>query len=125
MKKAKRVVPVLVVAILSCFCLLGCNLVKKQSDENKRYDVTIRIANNFGQTWEFPPNVSELRYEFEYTGEEMRFYVDAYKLSDHPRWSEYWFEPKGEGADVFDSSFHKVNQRYDEEDPRCICEKGV
>ena len=25
-------------------------------------------------------------YEFEYTGEEMYFWVDSYNLPDHPRW---------------------------------------
>ena len=113
-------IPIVSCFLVLCFCLTGCGDNKK----SKKYDVTIKITNNFGSEWVFTPDVSELTYEFEYTGEEMYFYVDSYNLSEHPRWSEKWFSPSGEGADVFDSSYGKVNQRYDEEDPICICEKG-
>ena len=105
--------------LLLCLCLTGCG-----EKEKKKYDVTIKITNNFNGEWIFTPDVSELTYEFEYTGEEMYFYIDSYNLSDHPRWSEKWFAPSGEGADTFDTSYGKVNQRYDEEDPICICERG-
>lgn len=113
-------IPIVSCFLVLCFCLTGCGGNKK----SEKYDVTIKIKNNFGSEWVFTPDVSELTYEFEYTGEEMYFYVDSYNLSEHPRWSEKWFSPSGEGADVFDSSYGKVNQRYDEEDPICICEKG-
>lgn len=121
MNNFKRlIIPIVSCFLVLCFCLTGCGDNKK----SKKYDVTIKITNNFGSEWVFTPDVSELTYEFEYTGEEMYFYVDSYNLSEHPRWSEKWFSPSGEGADVFDSSYGKVNQRYDEEDPICICEKG-
>ena len=113
-------IPIVSCFLVLCFCLTGCGDNKK----SEKYDVTIKITNNFGSEWVFTPDVSELTYEFEYTGEEMYFYVDSYNLSEHPRWSEKWFSPSGEGADLFDSSYGKVNQRYDEEDPICICEKG-
>ena len=121
MNNFKRlIIPIVSCFLVLCFCLTGCGDNKK----SEKYDVTIKITNNFGSEWVFTPDVSELTYEFEYTGEEMYFYVDSYNLSEHPRWSEKWFSPSGEGADVFDSSYGKVNQRYDEEDPICICEKG-
>lgn len=113
-------IPIVSCFLVLCFCLTGCGDNKK----SEKYDVTIKIMNNFGSVGIYPPDVSELTYEFEYTGEEMYFYVDSYNLSEHPRWSDKWFSPSGEGADVFDSSYGKLNQRYDEEDPICICEKG-
>ncbi len=121
MNNFKRlIIPIVSCFLVLCFCLTGCGDNKK----SEKYDVTIKITNNFGSEWLFTPDVSELTYEFEYTGEEMYFYVDSYNLSEHPRWSEKWFSPSNEGADIFDSSYGKVNQRYDEEDPICICEKG-
>lgn len=121
MKNLKSLmIPIVSCFLVLCFCLTGCGDDKK----SEKYDVTIKITNNFGSEWVFTPDVSSLTYEFEYTGEEMYFYVDSYNLSGHPRWSDKWFSPSGEGADVFDSSYGKVNQRYDEEDPICICEKG-
>lgn len=115
----KRFVFMMIYCVFSlCFCLVGCG------KNNEKYDVTIKVTNNFGEEWIFTPDVSEQTYEFEYTGEEMYFYVDSYNLSEHPRWSEKWFAPSKEGQDIFDSSYGKVNQRYDEEDPISICEKG-
>ena len=120
MKKLQRLLTsIIACTLLFCFCLTGCG-----EQEDKKYDVTIKITNNFGSEWIFTPDVSELTYEFEFTGEEMYFYVDSYNLPEHPQWSKKWFAPSGEGADTFDASYGKVNQRYDEEDPICICERG-
>ena len=121
MEKYKKVIVLIVSCILALsFCLIGCG----KDEKDKKYDVTIKIKNNFNSEWIFTPDISELTYEFKYTGNEMYFHVDSYNLPQHPRWGDKWFEPSGEGADVFDSSYGKVNQRYDEEDPICICEKG-
>ena len=102
------------------FCLIGCG----KDEKDKKYDVTIKIKNNFNSEWIFTPDVSELTYEFKYTGNEMYFHVDSYNSPQHPHGGDKWFSPSGEGADVFDSSYGKVNRRYDEEDPICICGKG-
>lgn len=90
-------IPIVSCFLVLCFCLTGCGGNKK----SEKYDVTIKIKNNFGSEWVFTPDVSELTYEFEYIGEEMYFYVDSYNLSGHPRWSDKWFSPSNEGADVF------------------------
>ena len=78
-----------------CFSFVGCD------DKEKKYDVSIKIANNYGSTWVFTPDIDVLRYEFEYTGEEMRFWVDSYNLPKHPRWSKEWFTPPQSGGDGF------------------------
>ena len=83
MKKIiKQICCVAATAILMfcmCFSFVGCD------DKEKKYDVSIKIVNNYGSTWIFTPDIDELRYEFEYTGEEMRFWVDSYNLPKHPR----------------------------------------
>lgn len=74
-------------------CFAGC--------KDKKYDVTIKVKNNYGSEWIFTPDIQELYYEFEYTGEDMTFYIDSYNLADHPDWGEKWFSLTGEGANVF------------------------
>ena len=43
-KKILCLLTVLSVAFCSCFLFTGC---KKESDENKKYDVSIKVKNNF------------------------------------------------------------------------------
>ena len=100
-----------------CFSFVGCG-------KEKKYDVSIKIANNYGSTRIFTPEIDELRYEFEYTGEEMRFWIDSWNLPKHPRWSKEWFAPNTSGANVFQASYGKVNQMHYEEKPKFICERG-
>lgn len=112
--------------LLSCFivlciglCITGCD-----DKKDKKYDVTIKVKNNLGQEWIFTPDIKELTYEFYYTGEDMTFYIDSYNLADRPGWGDAWITPNGSGANVFSTYYGKVNQRYDEEDPRSVCERG-
>lgn len=89
--------------VLSClivFCIGLCFTGCDKKDE--KCDVTIRIKNNFGQTWVFTPDIEELTYEFEYTGKDMEFYVDAYKLTDEPDYTgDKWIKPDFSGPNVF------------------------
>ena len=100
-KKILCLLTVLSVAFCSCFLFTGC---KKESDENKKYDVSIKVKNNFDSEWIFEPGVDELYYTFEYTGKEMRFWIDSWNLPKHPRWSNEWFTPDSSGANVFHKS---------------------
>ncbi len=100
-KKILCLLTVLSVAFCSCFLFTGC---KKESDENKKYDVSIKVKNNFGSEWVFEPGVDRLTDTFDYTGEEMKFWVDSYNLPKHPRWSNDWFTPNSSGANVFHKS---------------------
>jgi len=85
-------------ALIICvgLCSFGC-----ANKKEKKYDVTIKVKNNFGSEWIFTPDIDELTYEFEYTGEEMRFGVDSYNLPDHPDWGDKWFGLTGEGPNTF------------------------
>ena len=85
-------------ALIICvgLCSFGC-----ANKKEKKYDVTIKVKNNFGSEWIFTPDIQELTYEFEYTGEEMRFWVDSYNLPDHPDWGDKWFGLTGSGPNAF------------------------
>ena len=120
-KRILCLLTVLSVAFCSCFLFTGCT---KESDENKKYDVSIKVKNNFGNEWIFEPGVDELYYTFDYTGEEMRFWIDSWNLPKHPSWSNEWFEPNTSGANVFHADYGKIGQMYYEEDPKFICERG-
>ena len=120
-KKILCLLTVLSVAFCSCFLFTGC---KKESDENKKYDVSIKVKNNFDSEWIFEPGVEKLYYTFEYTGKEMRFWIDSWNLPKHPRWSNEWFKPNTSGANVLHADYGKIGQMYYEEDPKFICERG-
>ncbi len=121
-KTKKLVISICLLLLLTlsfAICLIGCG-----DDKNKKYDVAIRIGCSDGNVYEFPVGTDELHVDYVYDGKERTFGVRAYNLPDHPRWSKDWISPSGEGANVFDTSLGKVNQRYDEEDPRSVCERG-
>ena len=96
-KKTIFMILALICVSVSCF---GC----ENSDKNKKYDVSIRLKNNLGGVVTFELGEDKKTYEFEYTGEEMKFWVDAYNLPDHPRWRYKWFDAPGTGPNTFNMS---------------------
>ena len=96
-KKAIFTILALLCVSVSCF---GC----ENSDKNKKYDVRIRLKRNLGGTVTFDVGEDEKTYTFEYTGEEMYFWVDSYNLPDHPRWRYKWFDAPGTGPNTFNMS---------------------
>lgn len=85
----------LIVAVLMClFACVGC-------EGNQKYDVAIKVANNYGQEWIFTPDIDELYYEFEYTGEEMTFGVDAYYVYGDPQVGDRWLDCAGTSINYF------------------------
>ena len=96
-KKAIFTILALLCVSVSCF---GC----ENSDKNKKYDVRIRLKRNLGGTVTFDVGEDEKTYTFEYTGEEMYFWVDSYNLPDHPRWRYKWFDAPRSGPNTFDMS---------------------
>ena len=79
---------------LACFAACG-------EEGEKKYDVAIKVANNFGQEWVFTPDVDEQHYEFEYTGEEMTFGVDAYYVYGDPHLGDRWLDCAGASINYF------------------------
>lgn len=118
MVKRKRISAIILCTVIffSIISLLtGCN-------DNKKYDVTIKVKNNYGMTWIFTPDVSELYYEFEYTGAEMTFKVDSYNLPKHPLFKDKWLNPSGENGFRASHLFTGVDGGQSE--TNVVCEKG-
>ena len=83
------------IAFVTLFCVTGCGLFNKDNEKDKKYDVTIMVASNYGGVLIFTPDIKELHIEIPYDGLERRFYVRKYQLKDHPEWSNIWFDPHG------------------------------
>ena len=96
-KKTIFIILALICVSVSCF---GC----ENSGKNKKYDVRIRLKRNLGGTVTFDVGEDEKTYTFEYTGEEMYFWVDSYNLPDHPRWRYKWFDAPRSGPNTFHMS---------------------
>ena len=114
------------VAILA-FCVANCVLLSacsEQHEEQTKYDVAIRVACSDGSTYTFPVGEDEKHVTIPYDGIERTYWVDSYNLPYHPRWSDKWFSPSGEGANVFDTSLGYVDQMYYEDPPENVCEVG-
>ena len=125
MTKFKKAVICMLCVLVACFMALsfvGCD--DPGDDEDKKYDVAIRVGCSDGMIYEFPVGEDEKHVTIPYDGEERTFWVESYNLPDHPRYGDEWFAPSGEGANVFGSSLGKVHQMYDEESPEYVCEKG-
>lgn len=106
MAKVRKITAILLCALLALtlvFTLLGCN----GTEEDKKYDVAIRIGCSDGEVYEFPVGTDELHITIPYDGTERTYWVDKYNLPDHPRYGDVWFDPTGEGANVFGLSIAK------------------
>ena len=121
MKTRKLVVAVIAALILTVVGLLsfaGC----KQKDP--KYDVAIKVSNNFGMEWVFEPGVDELYYEFEYTGEEMTFGIDEYYVYGAPHGGDRWLDCAGVAEDYFWGSYLYTSPEGEHSNTRIIKERG-
>ena len=104
-----------VVGLLS---FAGC----KQKDP--KYDVAIKVSNNYGMEWVFEPGVDELYYEFEYTGEEMTFGIDEYYVYGAPHGGDRWLDNDGASLNWFHSIYWYKNLEGETSSSRIIKERG-
>ena len=121
MKTRKSVVTViagLILTVVGLLSFIGC----KQKDP--KYDVAIKVSNNFGMEWVFEPGVDELYYEFEYTGEEMTFGIDEYYVYGAPRGGDRWLDCAGVAENYFWSSYLYTSSEGEYSNTRIIKEKG-
>ena len=119
--KKRLVAAVITAAFLTVVGLLsfvGC----KQKDP--KYDVAIKVSNNFGMEWLFEPGVDELYYEFEYTGEEMTFGIDEYYVYGAPHGGDRWLDCAGIAINWFDGSYWYRSPEGETSSPRIIKERG-
>ncbi len=105
MKTAKRIIGTILGVLVGLFGSVSLFSGCKAEDEDKKYDVTIKIASDDGDEWIFTPDVQEMYTTKNYDGQEHRFYVKEYQLADHPRWGDEWFAPASGGANIFQADF--------------------
>ena len=102
MKVKKSVVAVIgafLLTIIASLSFAGCK------QEDPKYDVAIKVANNYGMEWVFEPGVDELYYEFEYTGEDMTFGIDEYYVYGDPHGGDRWLDCAGVAINWFGGSY--------------------
>ena len=95
MAKAKKNMLFLLVSMVSlslCLSIVAC------VDDGK-YDISIKVVNTQGDEFIFTPDVDEISAIYQYTGEEVGYYVDAYNMPDHPKYGDVWLEPMQQGYD--------------------------
>ena len=120
--KVKNSIAVFIAAFLLTVTALlsfaGC----KQKDP--KYDVAIKVVNNYGKEWVFEPGVDELYYEFEYTGEDMTFGVGEYYVYGHPNYGDMWLDNGGASLNWFHGTYWYKNLNGETSSPRIIKERG-
>lgn len=108
----------IVAILMSLFACVGC------AEEDKKYDVAIKVANNYGQEWVFTPDIDELYYEFEYTGDEMTFGVDEYYVYGDPHLGDRWLDCAGVAINYFFGNYWYKSPEGEYSDTKIIMEKG-
>lgn len=119
--KKRLVAAVITAAFLTVVGLLsfaGC----KQKDP--KYDVAIKVSNNFGMEWVFEPGVDELYYEFEYTGEDMTFGIDEYYVYGAAHGGDRWLDCAGAAENYFWGSYLYTSPEGEYSNTRIIKERG-
>ena len=107
MAKAKKIMLFLLVSMVSlslCLSITAC------VDDGK-YDISIKVVNTQGDEFIFTPDVDEISATYQYTGEDVWYYVDAYNMPDHPKYGDIWLEPMQQGYDYI--SMHGVYEAPD------------
>lgn len=107
-----------VLSVLGIAALAGC------AEEETKYDVAIRVACSDGTTYDFPVGTDERHITIPYDGTERTFWVDKFNLPDHPRWSDEWISPSGEGANVFQINYLYISPNGDYNNDRVVCNQG-
>ena len=114
------VVAAVMLAAMALLCFVGCK------QEEPKYDVAIKVSNNYGMEWIFERGVDELYYEFEYTGEEMTFGIDSYYVYGAPHGGDRWLGCSGAAINDFGGSSplytSPTGEQYNTE---IIKEKGI
>ena len=99
--KFRRIFALFAVAVFSLMFCMALSSCEEQDEEQRKYDVAIRVACSDGEIYEFPVGEDEKHVTIPYDGTERTYWVDSYNLPDHPRYGDEWLSPSGEGANVF------------------------
>lgn len=120
----KKVTVMLLNLLIVLSAIMGIAACGEKDDKPEKYDVAIKVANNYGQEWIFTPDIDELYYEFEYTGEEMTFGVDAYYVYGAPQAGDRWLNCAGASVNYFFGNYWYKSPEGEYSDTRIIKEKG-
>ena len=120
----KKAIVTLVSIMMMLIAVMGLAACGEKNDKPEKYDVAIKVANNYGKEWIFTPDIDELYYEFEYTGEEMTFGIDAYYVYDAPQAGDRWLNCAGASVNYFFGSYWYKSPDGEYGDTRIIMEKG-
>ena len=120
----KKVIVTLMSIMIMLIAVMGLAACGGKDDKPEKYDVAIKVANNYGKEWIFTPDIDELYYEFEYTGEEMAVGVDAYYVYDAPQAGDRWLNCAGASENYFFGSYWYKSPEGEYGDTRIIMEKG-
>ena len=120
----KKAIVTLVSIMMMLIAVMGLAACGGKDDKPEKYDVAIKVANNYGKEWIFTPDIDELYYEFEYTGEEMTFGIDAYYVYDAPQAGDRWLNCAGASVNYFFGSYWYKSPDGEYGDTRIIMEKG-
>ena len=97
-KRDLRLKPIFAMFVTLALCVVFC-VSFAACGSQKKYDISIKVVITLGEEFIFTPDVDEMSATFEYTGEEVWYYVDSYQMPDHPKYSGIWLEPMQEGYD--------------------------
>ena len=117
-KKTVSVVTAFLLTVIALLSFAGCK------QEDPKYDVAIKVANNYCMEWVFEPGVDELYYEFEYTGEDMTFGVDAYYVYGEPHIGDRWLDYSAGALGRFSASWGYINPEGKNENVNSVLKKG-
>ena len=120
----KKAIVTLVSIMMMLIAVMGLAACGEKNDKPEKYDVAIKVANNYGKEWIFTPDIDELYYEFEYTGEEMTFGIDAYYVYDAPQAGDRWLDCAGASVSWFKATYWHKNLDGETSSPRIIKDKG-
>lgn len=120
----KKITVLLLSVAMILASIMGFAACGERDDKPEKYDVAIKVANNYGQEWIFTPDIDELYYEFEYTGEEMTFGVDAYYVYGAPQAGDRWLNCAGVSINYFFGNYWYKSPEGEYSDTRIIMEKG-
>lgn len=98
-RKFLLVILATIATLCLCFAFAACG-------GETKYDVSIKVVNTLGDEFIFTPDVNEISATYEYTGEDVGYYVESYNMPDHPKYGDIWLEPLQQGYDYI--SMHGV-----------------
>ena len=120
----KKAIVTLMSIMMMLIAVIGLAACGEKNDKPEKYDVAIKVANNYGKEWIFTPDIDEMYYEFEYTGEEMTFGIDAYFVYDAPQAGDRWLNCAGASVNYFFGSYWYKSPEGEYGNTRIIMEKG-